>query len=250
MANDIVYQFDGSGGGMGLGDIGSSGWARPIGFYGGQIVVNPTPFPVATKQVSTNPGIPLVPPAPTPIPVQYTFSFDTIGQTIVRTIGHCRLPMRLIWAQGINQSGDSVTSTTISFAAALCSPIDPTEQGTISGILIGSTALFDGTSPVIPEAATQLEADLLSNSLNNAIIYPGDEEQEPCPLIVADKGSDVTNAFRGIRYIVLENWPLTVGGLSLSPSNLSAEWTRTNTISNPHTPTYTSAAVEFLSGST
>src|SRR5262245_5079234 len=39
--------------------------------------------------------------SPTPPPVQSTFTFDTIGQTIVRSIGHCRLPLRYIWVKGV-----------------------------------------------------------------------------------------------------------------------------------------------------
>lgn len=38
-------------------------------------------------------------------------------------------------------------------------------------------------------------------------LYPGDETQEPDPLIVADKG-DLTPAFRGLCYIVFERLPL------------------------------------------
>ncbi len=38
--------------------------------------------------------------------------------------------------------------------------------------------------------------------------YPGDEDQLPDPLILADKGEDETPAYKGIVYIVLEDFPL------------------------------------------
>lgn len=175
--------------------------------------------------------------SPTGVAPQYRFVFDTIGQTIFRTIGHCRTPMRIIWAQGIEASDDTVTSSTISFAAAICAPIDPDEEGTIVGISAGGTALFDSSGVTVPDGMTDETAALLTASINNAIVYPGDEAQEPAPLIVADKGASVTNAFRGIRYILFPDWPLDAG----LPSNMALRWERTNDI----TLDYSSAAVEF-----
>lgn len=177
---------------------------------------------------------------PTAAAPQYRFVFDTIGQTIFRTIGHCRTPMRIIWAQGIEASDDTITSSTISFAAAICAPIDPDEEGTIVGISAGGVALFDSSGVTVPDGMTDETAALLNASINNAIVYPGDEAQEPAPLIVADKGATVTNAFRGIRYIIFPDWPLDAG----LPSNMAIQWERTNDIS----PSYTaSGAVEFVS---
>lgn len=175
--------------------------------------------------------------SPTGISPQYQFTFDTIGQTIFRTIGHCRTPLRIIWAQGIEASGEETTSSTISFAAAVCAPIDPEEEGTIVGISAGGVALFDSSGVTVPDGMTDATSALLNASISNAIVYPGDEAQEPAPLIVADKGASVTNAFRGIRYIVFPDWPLDAG----LPSNMALRWERSNDI----TLSYTSAAVEF-----
>lgn len=171
-------------------------------------------------------GIPFQTPAG--IAPQYQFVFDTIGQTIIRSIGHCRLPLRIIWAQGIEASGDTTTSSTISFAAAICAPIDPEEAGTIVGIAAGGSILYDsgGGGIIIPDGMTPETAALLTASINNIVVYPGDEAQEPAALIVADKGADVTNAFRGIRYIIFPAWPLDAG----VPSNLSLQWERSNEI--------------------
>lgn len=180
---------------------------------------------------------------PTGIPPQFQFVFDTIGQTIIRSIGHCRLPLRIIWAQGIEASGDTTTSSTISFAAALCAPIDPEETGSVVGLSAGGSVLYDsgGGGIIVPDGMTPETAALLTAAINNIVIYPGDEAQEPAPLIVADKGADKTNAFRGIRYIIFPGWPLDAG----IPSNLSIQWQRTNniTLNSTYTP---SGAVEFV----
>lgn len=181
---------------------------------------------------------------PTGISPQFQFVFDTIGQTIIRSIGHCRLPLRIIWAQGIEASGDTTTSSTISFAAALCAPIDPEELGSVVGLAAGGSVLYDsgGGGIIIPDGMTPETAALLTTAINNIVIYPGDEAQEPAPLIVADKGADVTNAFRGIRYIIFPGWPLDAG----IPSNLSIQWTRTNDITlHSISSSYSPAAVEF-----
>ncbi len=162
--------------------------------------------------------------SPSNLSPQYQFTFDTIGQSIYRTMGHCRLPLRIIWAQGIDTSGQGTTSSTISFAAALCAPIDPSEEGSVVGIFSGGGALFDSSGVIVPDGMDSGVAAMLNASISNAIVYPGDEAQEPAPLIVADRGADVTNAFRGIRYIIFPDWPLAAG----SPSALSLQWERTN----------------------
>jgi hypothetical protein len=195
--------------------------------------------------------------SPAPAGPQYQFTFDTIGQTIYRTIGHCLLPLRLIWAQGISESGQLVGSTvidsttglptttaptTITFAAALCAPIDPDEEGIVSALIMGGIAIFDngGGGFIAPVGMDPTTAALLEASVNSAVVYPGDEAQEPAPLIVADKGAAATNAFRGLRYIIFPNYPLAAG----LPTNLSVQWQRTNTLSGAYTP----AAVEFAAG--
>lgn len=180
---------------------------------------------------------------PTGISPQFQFVFDTIGQTIIRSIGHCRLPLRIIWAQGIEASGDTTTSSTISFAAAICAPIDPEETGTVVGLAAGGSVLYDsgGGGIIIPDGMTTETAALLTASINNIVVYPGDEAQEPAPLIVADKGADKTNAFRGIRYIIFPAWPLDAG----IPSNLSIQWERSNIIS---TNSYSTSAIEWTAG--
>lgn len=175
---------------------------------------------------------------PTPPSVQYQFTFDTIGQVIIRTIGHCRVPLRIIWAAGVTESGQIVTSTTVSFAAALCAPFDPDEQGSIEAIFMGGVAVFDnsGGGFIAPDGMDPTTADLLKTCLENVTFYPGNETQTADSLIQADRGA-LTPGFRGLRYVVFPNWPTAV-----SATDLSVQYNRSN-------PTYTAAAVEFAAGS-
>lgn len=159
-----------------------------------------------------------------PTPAQYKFSFDTIGQVIFRSIGHCRLPIRTIWAKGVNESGDSTISNTQTFAGALCMPIDALEDIEVFRIWDGGNNIFNDGDVIAPAGWSPDDATLLSTSLANLRIYPGDESQLPDSLIVADKGASLTNAFRGIRYLIFIDYPIREGGIP----QLSVEVRRTN----------------------
>lgn len=170
-------------------------------------------------------------------PPHLQFTLDTIGQTIFRSIGDCRLPLRTIWVQGIANAGDVLPegATSWTFAAALCAPFDPTETGDFAALYDGNDLIFtpdDGVTP--PVAWSAGDQELLLQALTNATFYPGDEAQEPDPLIVADKGAEIANAFRGLRYIVVPGYPLR-------QPQLSVIWTRNNSLTNAR-------AVEFAAG--
>lgn len=182
---------------------------------------------------------------PAPTPPQFQFTFDTIGQVIFRSIGHGRLPLRTLWAQGINESGDTSTSRTQTFAAAVCAPIDPREEGVIFAIWDGGSQTFNSGGVITPAGWTPEDAALLATSLANVVIFPGDEAQLPAALIVADKGADKTNAFRGIRYLIFPDYPIGGGGGGGGIPQLSVGWLRTNDGEEPEEDT---GAVEFLPG--
>jgi hypothetical protein len=183
---------------------------------------------------------------PAPTPPQFKFTFDTIGQTIFRSIGHARLPLRTIWAQGINESGDVSISNTQTFAGALCAPIDPLEEGEIFAIWDGGSQIFNTDGVVTPAGWTAADATLLAASLASVVIFPGDEAQLPASLIVADKGAGKTNAFRGIRYIIFPDYPIR--GASNGIPQLSVGFQRTNDGGNPAEDEF--GGVEFLPGAT
>ncbi len=208
--------------------------------------VNPNYVAPSTGGTGGTGGAGNVTPAPTA--TQFHIVFDTIGQPIIRSIGHCLLPLRVIWAQGINwpDPNTSIASPTLTFAGAICAPIDPDEAGSVTLLLNGNDVIYnpDQGGIIIPEGWNSEDAAALQYSLQNAVLYPGDEEQLPAPLIVADKGADVTNAFRGIRYIILPLFPLKLGF-----NNLSFGYTRTNPITSPNPSAGAGdAAVEFAAG--
>jgi len=177
--------------------------------------------------------------APAPTPPHFQFTFDTIGQTIVRSFGHCRLLIHPIWALGINESGDTSVSNTQTFAGAVCAPIDQSEEGEIASIWESGSLIFNSGSAVTPSGWTPADAALLAASLAGVLTFPGNESQLPAAPIVADKGPNRTNAFRGIRYFIFPNYPIRQGGLP----QLSVAWQRNNTPDDPD-----SGAVEFLAG--
>lgn len=192
---------------------------------------------------------PSVPQSVTTIPPQMVITFDTIGQLIYSTFGHARMPLRYLWVQGVAESGQVVTGDTITFAAALCAPIDPLEEGETFGIFDGGAQVFDLVNGItIPANWDPLRAALLVASLATAVIYPGTEGQDPDPTILDDKTAALTPAFAGLRYIVLQDYP-TNGGLP----NLSTQFNRTNT-NSPSTKKKKKKkdddAVEFLAGDT
>lgn len=194
------------------------------------------PFPTEAFAASASAN------APAPLPPQYQtrVNFDTIGQVIFRSIGHCRLPLRIIWAEGINESGDVLVSNTQTFAGALCAPIDASEEIDITSIWAAGRQVLNSDGPLAPVGWTPEDAALLAAAMNNIRIYPGDEAQLPDSLIVADKGANLTNAFRGIRYIVIPNYPIRDGGIP--PMSVLID--RTNPGGTP-----TDGAVEFEAGS-
>lgn len=181
------------------------------------------------------------PNAPPPLAPQFQtrFNFDTIGQVIFRSIGHCRLPLRIIWAEGINESGDVSVSNTQTFAGALCAPIDSSEEIDITSVWASGLQVLNSGGPLAPVGWTPEDAALLAAAMNNIRIYPGDEAQLPDSLIVADKGANLTNAFRGIRYVIIPNYPVREGGIP----PMSVLITRTSAGGTP------AAAFEFLAGS-
>lgn len=217
------------------------GGALPIGFY-----ANP-PYVFGGSEGSQFGGGPaniVNNVAPVKQPPAYRVTWDTIGQTIYRAIGHVRLPLFTLWCEGIvyPQETESTTSPTLTFAAAMCAPIDPTETGQVVVLLSGNNVIYNANAGgvQIPDGLSVEDANALQLSLQNAVVYPGDEKQEASPLIVADRGADKTNAFRGIRYIVLPLYPLIEGF-----GSLSIIWNRTGGAS---IGAYTSAAVEFEAG--
>ncbi len=214
--------------------------------WSGNLVPNSQPFysPIR-QQIDGESHYALVPnPAynggavtPAAPPPQFQFSFDTTGQVIPRSIGTVRLPIKPIWVLGIVESGDPAISNTQTFAGAVCAPIDEDEEGEVGRYWAGGSLIYDAGGAVQPAGMTDADFALLTASLSSVVMYPGNETQLPDPTIVLDKGADRTNAFRGIRYFVFPNYPVSNG-----LPQLSVEFSRTNE------QTADTGAVDFLTG--
>ena len=193
--------------------------------------------------------------APAPTAPHLAINFDTIGQTIPVSIGHCRLQLRPIWAQGINESGDETVSSTQTFAGALCMPLDAAEDGELFSVWDSDTLIMSNGSALSPVGWSTANAALLAASLSAIQFFKGDEAQLPASLIVADKGASRTNAFRGLRYVIVPEYPISgaSGGGGGGLPSLSFEFRRTKDgeepkEKNPDNGKDTGDAVEFLSG--
>ncbi len=232
-------------------------YPAPTGFHWESGGVGPTgqPYPILVpdpRALSNNtlPGIPpsigsLVPNLQTTIAPHQVITFDTIGQTIYSTLGHVRTPFRFIWVMGINQFGDIITAGVITFAAALCEPIDPLEDGITFSIFDGAQQVFnivDGITP--PTNWDPIRQALLIAALATAVIYPGTEGQDADPIIIADKGPNVVNANRGLRYIVIQDYPSS----GLPSLSLVSQRTNPNTNNNKAKKKPPATAVEFAPG--
>jgi hypothetical protein len=204
-------------------------WIVPSGNYGPGFVPNAGPSPAPVNPSINTPYGPVDPTKlgnfSTPPPAHVQFFFNTIGQVVFRAIGRVRLPGQILWAQGINASGDLLTSSFCTFASVYCAPIIPGENVSITRMWSFGTLIYDiNNGGVIPPGnVDDTTVAYLETCLSNIVIYPGDEAQLPDPLIQTDKGADVTPAYRGFRYIVFPQFPLLVANNAVP--NVNVEWT-------------------------
>jgi len=135
---------------------------------------------------------------------------------------------------GIYTPTGSVAAPTITAAFALCQPIDPSELGNITAFYDGSNKVYslDEGGLLLPSTWTVAQQGQLTAALNGAEVYPGTEAQLPAPLIVAERGAAKTPAFRGLRYIIIQDYPLVGNGL-----NLTIIWRRRNHLVRRPPPT-------------
>jgi hypothetical protein len=132
------------------------------------------------------------------------------GQMILRVWGRARLPANIIWLRGIKEKeivtteevggggkggGGSQTVSNKTFhnyadiALGIC-------EGPVTSVY----RIWVDNQPLDPEHVAALR------------IHYGGEDQEPDPLIQAVKGVNKTPAYRGLAYVVLEDFYLTPHG--------------------------------------
>lgn len=122
------------------------------------------------------------------------------GEAITRVYGHARIGGTLIWATrftehvsrertgGKGGGGGSTTVTTYSYSANFA-----------VGLCEGEIAMV---------RRIWADGQLLNPSNLNMRVYLGAEDQMPDPLILAKQGAGNAPAYRGLAYVVFENFPL------------------------------------------
>jgi hypothetical protein len=166
--------------------------------------------------------------SPAPQPPHLQFNFNTIGRPIHAMIGRCRLPGNIIWASGISASGQVQVTSYCTFAASYGAPIDPTEDVSIVRMWANGTLFYDvAVGGFLPPSNLDIASmSALEAAVSLSTVYLGSEGQTADPIIVDDKGADVTPGFRGQRYIVWPLFPLAVAGNSVP--NINVEWEPTD----------------------
>lgn len=154
-----------------------------------------------------------------------TVGSSTYGSALPISYGAMRYAGNVIWSQNIEESrtehieeaggkgggGQSVTTATyqyyVSFAVAFCEGV----KDDVLRIWANGKLIFDNTGS---------GEDVLSTDVQFRF-YSGSETQEPDSIIEADKGENMTPAFRGVCYIVFDRLPLRNFGNAIP--NITAE---------------------------
>lgn len=145
-------------------------------------------------------------------------TFDAWGSPIPLVMGHVRIMGKMIWGNAL-EVGTSVASPAfLSFAIGFSYQLDPLEWQWIECVAIWANGIkiFGGDNDLVGLTFT---------------FYEGKEDAPIDPLILADKGANRTPAFRGLRYIVFRDFPLSIVGNALPM--ISAEFAMTKDAPSP-----------------
>lgn len=149
---------------------------------------------------------------------------STYGAPIPIVYGTVRLAGNVIWARPLRErkkkqsggKGGGPSYTTFSyfgtFAVGLC-------EGEIAGI---RRLWFDSVLVYDVGETASAESLIASGRIGDRItVYPGDEEQQPDPLMEATEGMDNVPGYRGLAYLVVNDLPLEQYGNRIP--NVTAE---------------------------
>lgn len=158
---------------------------------------------------------------------EFNFTNSAYGVVLPIVFGSDKLPGNVFWHSGFKtntfQKGNDVyTYTTTSFAVGIC-------EGEINAVLrmwLGDQLIMDNTAQVDENGVMQPNADgfvlgatvdLVSEDSplralgqgersTKITVYNGSETQLPDPLMVSVEGYDATPAYRGVAYVLFENF--------------------------------------------
>ncbi len=159
-------------------------------------------------------------------PPHLQFSNSTIGTTIFLAYGRCKLPGQIIWAPGIDATNNTLDTSLLTFAAAYCEPIDPSESIQIQTMAANGTLFYDrDQGGVISVANVSSDAQAqIATCVANMKVYSGAENQLPDPTMEDYLGVGNVPAYRGLRYIVFTDFPLEISNNAVP--NIVVEWRR------------------------
>lgn len=129
---------------------------------------------------------------------------STYGKTIPILYGTMRIAGNIIWATSLKETVN--TTTTRSGGGKGSSGGTRTTATTYSYSVSLAIALCAGEISEVVRAWA--DAKLLDASYGNYRIYRGTQDQLPDPLMEAIEGAGNVPAYRGLAYIVLEDFPL------------------------------------------
>jgi hypothetical protein len=129
---------------------------------------------------------------------------STYGEPIPQLFGSARLAGNVIWARPLKEVG---TTTTQSGGKGGGSSVSSTNYSYYASLAI---AICEGEIDSLERVWA--DAALLDLSLGTYRIYKGTEDQLPDPLIESFEGVGNTPAYRGLAYVVVEDFPLEAFG--------------------------------------
>jgi hypothetical protein len=188
-----------------------AGVAIALGWTAGATLGNAL-FP--TKQPSQNYEGPRI----NELPIQ-TSSY---GHPIPRVWGGARIAGNMIWTSGIKETkhvdeystgggkgggGSTSTSTTYTYSSSFAIAICEGEIGDI-GRIWADSQLVDAVAPDADMKDYYIQKSLAYSGAKSLTVYRGTEDQLPCPLIESYEGTGNVPAYRGIAYIVFEDFEL------------------------------------------
>jgi hypothetical protein len=148
---------------------------------------------------------------------------STYGRAIAQLYGTVRLAGNVIWSQPIRETANTTTVRSSGGKGGRSRRTQSvTSQTTYSYSVTLAIAIAEG--PIDRIERVWADAKLLDLSFGSYRIHHGSETQLPDPLIESMEGVGRTPAYRGLAYVVIEDFPLADFGNRIP--NFSFEVTR------------------------
>lgn len=111
----------------------------------------------------------------------------------------------------------------------------PGDVVTYNGVLFVCVTANSGHTPAFRSAASILfqawgDWAAVNQYYGTPTVYPGNQTQDPDPLIQASEGAAYTPGFRGLCYIVWENFPLANFGNRIPNIRAEVTYTKVNNV--------------------